>query len=359
MKYSTLVSLSIAIFLSCSPSLAEEDSGPLSFPEWQPISTEYTRAQTSDWLDADRFAVGRWDGSISVFRKPMAGEFTPVLVNLWRTHDGTGVEMLYALDTNTLIATNGKSSLAVWTLDGSKAQIDLSYDPKIGVANSAITLTVYEKDFIVTGHEFGQILFWRKDGSSITFDRSLDLASANPIPSPYPLKNIRGLAVWRGTHIVAGSEDGDLTIIDPATDTITLRQRYNVTAERGINSISAVDDYILLANCSVGRNDKNLWLFKIDAPEQITLVDAIDLKDDLSRKQSFNFDADLIKRESEYQFYASTEEGFLWAGVIEEDKLMPRKTAFVASDGGALLDFNEDQSTLLAAARKIYLFDPL
>lgn len=345
-------------FLFSSHAFSEEDHGPLSFPKWQPIATEYTRTQTADWLDDNRFAVGRWDGSIAVFRKPMSGEFTPVLIDIWLTKDGSGVEMLHALNTNTLVASNGKASLRVWTLDHSAPQIDLAYDPSYGVANSATSIAIKGEDFLVTGHEFGHLIFWRKKANSIVFDRSLDIASENPIPSPYPLKNIRGLATWAGEFIVAGSEDGNLTIIKADTNTVTLRQRYNDTAERGINNISVVDDYILLANCSVGRNDKNLWLFKIAAPEEINLVDAIDLKDDLSRQQSFNFDADLIQRDGKYHFYASTEEGFLWSGVIDEEKLVPRKTAFVASDGGALIDFNEGQSTLLAAARKIYLFNP-
>ena len=54
-----------------------EDGGPLSFPKWEPSTTEYTRVQTGDWIDEERFVVGRWDGSVAVFRKPSAGEYNP------------------------------------------------------------------------------------------------------------------------------------------------------------------------------------------------------------------------------------------------------------------------------------------
>lgn len=359
MRYLFVIPACTFFFITLGFAHAEEDGGPLSFPKWKPASTEYTRVQTADWLDSDRFAVGRWDGSISVFRKPASGEFTPVLLDIWRTQDGSGVEMLHTLDASTLLASNGSAALAVLALDSSRAQVDLPYDPQFGVANSAVSATVEGQDVIVTGHAQGHILIWRRDGLTIKLDRSLNLASSNPIPSPYPLKNIRGLARWGDSHIVAGSEDGDLTIVDLVTNAIALRQRYNENAQRGINNISVIDNYLLLANCSVGRTDKNLWLFSIDTPDKLTLLDAIDLKDDLSRPQSFNFDADLVRQDDVYQFYASTEEGFLWGGELEENKLVPTKTAFIASEGGALLDFSDDLSTLLAAARKLYLFKPL
>lgn len=283
--------LATALIISFSPLAAEEDGGPLSFPKWSPTSIEFTRTQASDWMSTETFAIGRWDGSISVFRTPEAGEYSPVLLNVWHTKDGSGVEMVHALGEAALLVSNGPSSLAVWMVNTSVAPMDLPYDPKFGIANSAISLSIDGADYIVTGHEYGDLLFWRKEGSTISFDRSLGVASNDPIPSPYPLKNIRGLSVWRGQYIVTGSEDGDLTVIDPSTDTVTSRRRYNEMAQRGINNISVAGDYILLANCSVGRGDKNLWLFKINDTSETTMLDAIDLKDDQSRPQSFNFDA--------------------------------------------------------------------
>lgn len=212
---------------------------------------------------------------------------------------------------------------------------------------------------VITGHANGQLAIWNRTGHTIELGAHLDLSSPDPIPSPFPLKNIRGLAFWGDRYVVAGSEDGDLTIVDLETTSITFRMRCNETAERGINNISIVDDYLLVANCSVGRDDSNLWLFEIGSSTSIAFLDAIDLKDDLSRHQSFNFDADLIMRSGKLHFCASTEEGLLWAGEIENGVLAPQKTAYVASEGGAILDFNPSLTTLLAAARKLYLFEPL
>ena len=339
--------------------LADQDSGPLSFPEWPPVFTEYTRAQTSDWLDDEQFAVGRWDGTISVFRRPMSGEYTPVLTNVWRTHDGSGVEMLHSLDGNSLMFSNGPSAVSIRTLDGSSSQADFTYDPAFGVANSALSGNHNGQQLVITGHANGQIVIWNRIGSTIELVDHLNLASPDPIPSPSPLSNVRGLAWWGDGLVVAGSEDGDLTIVDLESREITYRMRYNEGAQRGINSISVVGDYLLVANCSVGHDDNNLWLFEIGSATSINLLHAIDLKDDLSRPQSFNFDADLIDRSGELQFYASTEEGLLWAGQIQNGELVPIRTAYVASEGGALLDFNPSLSILLAAARKLYLFEPL
>jgi hypothetical protein len=110
----------VILFISFGTSLlADEDSGPLSFPEWSPLFTEFTRTQTSDWLNDDEFAVGRWDGTISVFRRPTSGEFTPVLTDVWRTKDGSGVEMLHSLDENTVLFSDGPTTVSLRTMDGS------------------------------------------------------------------------------------------------------------------------------------------------------------------------------------------------------------------------------------------------
>jgi hypothetical protein len=130
------------------------------------------------------------------------------------------------------------------------------------------------------------------------------------------------------------------------------------TASYTTSGDASSGDYLLLANCSVGREDKNLWLYRLDKTKGIELLYAIDLKDDLTRPQAFNFDADLIASASGLRFFASTEEGLLWAGVVQASKLVPTRTAFVASDGGALIDLPADGSAVLAAARQLFLFSP-
>lgn len=333
-----------------------EDGGPLSFPKWEPSTTEYTRVQTGDWIDEERFVVGRWDGSVAVFRKPSAGEYNPVLMDIRRSQDGSGVEFAMSLSGGFVVSTDGSSTLEVWKPNDSSMTQRYPYDVKFGTANSGIEVETGSYHLLVTGHAEGWIVIWSFANGALKLEKAVDLRSPDPISSPYPLKNIRGLAHWSGSKIVAGSEDGDIAVVDVGTGNVTFRQRYNDSAQRGINSISVVGDHLLVSNCSVGRGDKNLWLFKLESTK-LSLLDSINLIDDRSRPQSFNFDADLFQIGETLRFFASTEEGFIWAGTIASDKILPTNTAYVASDGGAFLDVSPSGKTVLAAAHRIYLFD--
>lgn len=42
----------------------------------------------------------------------------------------------------------------------------------------------------------------------------IDIRSSDPIHSPYPLKNIRGVVHWRNGIVITGAEDGDLCLVD-------------------------------------------------------------------------------------------------------------------------------------------------
>jgi hypothetical protein len=58
----------------------------------------------------------------------------------------------------------------------------------------------------------------------------------------------------------------------------------------GINKLSIINDYLLLANYSVGSDDKNLWLYRIKA-NQFVPLDSINLIKDMSLKQVVEFTA--------------------------------------------------------------------
>jgi hypothetical protein len=65
---------------------------------------------------------------------------------------------------------------------------------------------------------------------------------------------------------------------------------YNPAAQRGINSVAAFGQNLLIANCSVGSNDKNLWYYWIDAHDfSVTLKDSVNLQVNPSAPQVFNF----------------------------------------------------------------------
>ncbi|CAN7264291.1 hypothetical protein [Mesorhizobium caraganae] len=352
MKYLWLTFLTLLVLgHSPQPGLAEPS-------ELKPDSTEFARAQMVDWIDSETFVVGRWDGSLSVFRTQRAGEWTPVLLQTQAT-TGAGVELVVALDEKTILYSNGENELALWGRTGKgafDAPLPIAYDVTYGVANSATQFNYLGDDLVVTGHANGFALVWKRDRQSLTLLRAVDLKSANPIPSPYPLKNIRGLAAWKGDLVLSGSEDGDIVAFSVTTGNERFRQRYSATAQRGINAISEIDGQLLVVNCSVGAADKNLWLYEVN-DAGLTLRSSLNLVRDATRPQVFDFDGDLFETNGKVRFIASTEEGLMWRGVINAGVLAVDALATVAPNGGAALDVNDITGSIVAAAYDVMLFE--
>lgn len=323
------------------------------------LGTTYARAQVLSWIDASRFAVGRWDGTMSIFRVPQPGEFGPVVVQAMAAPSGRGVEMLKAIDSTTLVASNGAAGMTIWTRSGAETGFalagELAYDAAFGTANSAAVLDLGGVTHLVTGHENGNVLLWRRKGPA-AFDlaASFDLRSPQPIPNPLGLRNIRGLVVWRGDRVVAGSEDGDLVGLELRGGREVFRARYNADAMRGINSLSLAGEQLLVANCSVGTGDKNIWLFDLSTGRPV-LRDAENLVLDTQRPQVFNFDAALVAGASGATFFSSTEEGLIWQGRVDGDQLVVTGVTRVAPDGGAVLQASGDRAMVAAAANQIWL----
>ena len=113
----------------------------------------------------------------------------------------------------------------MWSTASSKPWTDtrvltrLRYDPAFGVANSGVVVPSIGARYFVAGHANGFVTVWRECGTATDWEfvASADIRAAQPV-HPWGLHNIRGLDVLSagksGLSVVAGSEDGDLTLID-------------------------------------------------------------------------------------------------------------------------------------------------
>jgi hypothetical protein len=132
---------------------------------------------------------------------------------------------------------------------------------------------------------------------------------------------------------------------------------FNPAAQRGINSVSARGDKILVANCSVGSADKNLWYFSVDFSSwALTLLDSMNLIIDTSRVQAFNFDTIWGQYSGGDCWFAGTEEGALWMGTADTGlHLIGQQDLF---DGaiGAALDYTTGPGRLVTVIHNLDQF---
>lgn len=340
--------------------LCGSPSQPMAQTQLSPAFTEYTRAQVLTWIDDQTFAVGRWDGSLAIFQIPGGAQASLKLLQVRIAAEGSGVEMAKAIDSRTLIFSDGSGAVGMWVRDSATSfdrYYRFTYDATYGVANSAVRGSGSASSLIVTGHADGHAIVWRRTGDGLVQERVIDLRSPNPIPSPYTLKNIRGLARWRDEILLSASEDGDVTAFNPLDGRIVFRQRFNPSAQRGLNSLSVDGDKLMVANCSVGAADKNLWLFEITA-SGLELLDSVNLVRDTSLPQSFDFDAQLYEKQGTLRFFSSTQEGLLWEGHVDGKAIKVDATGTVDSAGAAILELNPSGSYLATAAQQVFLFRP-
>jgi len=132
--------------------------------------------------------------------------------------------------------------------------------------------------------------------------------------------------------------------------------RYNATAHRGINDLDTCGDYLLLANCSVGKDDKNTWLYRI-SEQGFELVDAVNFKMSETREQVFNFCVDQAVVDKKQYFFAATQEGIAWVGLVEETGLKLLGNKAVSTNFGAALAYENDTHLLAVAGDNIHLFE--
>lgn len=206
----------------------------------KPAATLVSFAQALDWFDATHFAVGRWDGTISLYRTDASGS-TIAITQAMALPSGTGVEMLTALDEATLVSSDGTDALAIWHRSSSSDDPGKGFDlvnravySELGAANSGLTAIVGGEKYFISGHDSGMVAFWHPTvGGSLELIRSVDVKSPSQPSNPWGIRNVRGLAAWRDRYVVTGSEDGDLVGLEIPSGKEIFRARYNEAASVG------------------------------------------------------------------------------------------------------------------------------
>ena len=155
---------------------------------------------------------------------------------------------------------------------------------------------------------------------------------------------------------MTGSEDGDICLVDVVGGEVISRMRYNELAQRGINDIDTCGDFLVLANCSVGAEDKNIWLYRIHEG-RFTLLPALNLKVNENAEQVFNFCVDQSVYNNKQYFVAATQEGVIWVRLVEDNHLTVLGKQNVSTRFGAALALQQDTNILSVAGDNIHLFE--
>jgi len=327
------------------------------------LGTTYSMAQAVRWLDEQTFAIGRWDGTLTVFRRGAGPARAPIISAALTVPCFGGIEMIAKIRESIFASSNEGQSIIVWqggrSLDGRiRFQKKLCYDEAIGIANDGTTTECDSRLYFISAHANGFLLVWDvgKDSENFKLLHIIDLRSSNPIPSPYQMKNIRGVERWNPGFVVTGSEDGDICLVNVVEGSVTARMRYNESAQRGINDIDTCGDHLLLSNCSVGPDDKNLWLYRIK-DDGFDLLDSVNLRVDSARTQVFNFCIDQAIVGDKQYFFSATQEGFVWIGFVENDRLVILGKQEVSTRIGAALAYEPTSRLLAVAGDNIHLFE--
>ncbi|MEV5887675.1 hypothetical protein AB0L74_34455 [Streptomyces sp. NPDC052020] len=304
----------------------EADVVPIALPITSSGAT-YQMAQSLAWLDDHHFLVGRWDGSISVFAYTETQPFDgPLITKAANSPAFQGVRMVVPVARRSFITSNDDRTIALWnSREGDWSDLRLSgtfaYAPSLGVATAG--RVGIDGKTVVIGHTSGHLSIWNllSGPPRLTFVRSVDLRNPNPV-NPWGLHDIHAVEVLDASdgtqRVISGSEDGYLCIVEVPSGEILSQMVYNPTAQRGINDVNVRGESILVANCSVGAADRNLWYYTIDRSTwAVVLRDSANLIADTSRPQVFNFNTIWGAYSGGPCWFASTEEGALWMGTAE------------------------------------------
>jgi hypothetical protein len=289
--------------------------------------TTFEFAQEVTWLDGEHFAVGRWDGSMSIFSFETAPFTGPLINTVVNSPSAEGVQMITRLPSRAIVTSNDDSSLGFWVSpSGQWTDLRLTaapgYDASLGVATNGAWLAAGDPSTLVVGHDSGYVSLWSYNPATraLTFRKAVNLQNPNPV-NPFGSHVIFGMAVFSSRPpgvVVAGSDDGFVSIVAVPGGAILSQTVFNPAAQRGINSVSVRGNKLLVSNCSVGPDDFNLWYFSIgSSPWGITLLDKKNLIIDTSRVQVFNFDTIWGAYSGGPCWFAATEEGVVWMGTAD------------------------------------------
>ncbi|HEX7133361.1 MAG TPA: hypothetical protein VF228_12345 [Iamia sp.] len=332
-------------------------TGPSTIP-LTPGGSTYTMAQAAQFVDGDHFAIGRWDGSLGVFTYEASATQGPLISAAAANPESEGVQMITVIGQGLLVTSGTDSAMTLWKADGGWDQMSpvtqIAYDGAFGAANCGAVVSVGGGSRLVVGHANGYLTAWTLSGLEQCMEA--DLRHEPPL-NPYGLVNIRSVQYVAGADdgeavVATGGEDGYICLVKVPTGTILGAAPYNPRAQRGINSIAVDGTSLLVANCSVGSADSNLWLFEIDADTgSITYQDNTNLKVDPARPQVFNF-ATVFSDAASGTWLASTEEGVVWMGSVVSGQLHgwgyttlaspPLGSAIAVSPGGQVVVANYD-----------------
>ena len=126
--------------------------------------TTFTMAQEATALDDEHFAVGRWDGSLEIYRFAVDFDRGPLIRKAVNCPGQEGVQMILPIDRKSFLSSDDESSMALWVseIPGDWTTLNsrrlLGYDSAWGVVNSAALATVRgSARWVVAGHAAGFI----------------------------------------------------------------------------------------------------------------------------------------------------------------------------------------------------------
>lgn len=323
-------------------------------PAALPITADgvtYTMAQETSWIDGQHFAVGRWDGSLSIFAFNESSTAGPVISKAVNTPALEGVQMITWIAPGLFASSNDDSSVVLWSSpSGTWSDLIetavLSYPNDLGVANSGDSVVLGSSMVLAIGHANGFVSIWigSLDGLNWKMSSSIDIRNPHPT-NPWGLHNVRGISLVANSSsdavVVTGSEDGFITLLRLPDGKILSQTVYNPGAQRGINSVAAWGSNVLIANCAVGPDDKNLWYYLVNQQDwSVTLMDSTNLRVNPSAPQVFNFSAIWGRSQGQPCFFSSTEEGALWMGTVADHRLNVLGYEIVYGNLGSALAFN-------------------
>ena len=239
--------------------------------------------------------------------------------------------MVAPLPGGVIATSNNNNSLALWIArNGNWGQLEamglVGYPPELGAATAGVVVPGSPTSLVV-GHQTGYVSIWSqsKPGAGVNYERSVDVRNPKPV-NPFEDHMIEDIVIATSNVgvVAVGSEDGFVTMLSVPAGTIVSQTVYNPKAQRGINAVAISGQRLLVANCSVGPEDSNLWYFAIDPTNlQIFLLDKARLVIDQKAPQVFNFDVEwgLLPNGGGPCWVASTEEGALWMGAPTENSL--------------------------------------
>lgn len=324
------------------------------------IHRTYSQTQTVEWIDNDHFAIGRWDGTMTLFSLPAhVNDTSPDIFQALISPSGQGIEMMMMLPTGELGVSNNDSTISLYRQANNSYHFAgfAPYNPDAGIFNSGCEVTVGSQTWFVSGHANGSVIRWKVEEGEMIPDLLIDIRSDDPIKSPYRIKNVRGIVYWYDGIIITGDEDGDLCMIDIVAGKIIQRTRYNPDAQRGINGLAILNDSLLVTNCVVGTGEKNLWLYHLD-DTGFMLQDSRYLVSSPEIPDIFSDSVSLLQENDTTHFYVGTGEGAIWHGIIEDTSIRPLEIIITGKLGVApIFEWNHNNSHVVAADYDIRVFE--